>query len=66
MVEPIFALMARADYFYIDANFTKFSTRRVDSTYRTFSENLSLRWPGYVLSQSGHINNGTDILINLD
>jgi len=36
MVEPMFALCTRLDYVYIDQNFTKFSTRRVDDTYRTF------------------------------
>ena len=40
MSEPIFTMAARHDFFYIDENFTKFSTRRIDDTYKTFSENL--------------------------
>ena len=64
MCEPIFTLVCRNDYVYIDANFCKFSTRRVDETYRTFSENLALKWPGYVLAASGHIANSTDRLVD--
>ena len=66
MSEPIFTLVCRYDYLYIDQNFAKFSTRRLDETYRTYSENLALRWPGYVLSQSGHIFNATDNLVCMD
>ena len=62
----MFALCTRLDYVYIDQNFTKFSTRRVDDTYRTFEENLALKWPGYALAKSGHIMNQTDRLIEMD
>ena len=65
LFEPIFALMARHDYIFIDANMTKYSTRRVDDTYLTFSENLALKWPGYILGKSGHILNATDRLVDL-
>ena len=51
---------------YIDQNFAKFSTQRLDDTYRTYSENLAYKWPGYVLSQSGHIFNGTDKVVSMD
>ena len=40
MCEPIFTMAARHDFFYVDENFSKFSTRRVNETYKTFSENL--------------------------
>ena len=66
IVEPIFTLVCRLDYFYCDSNFGKFSTKRCDETYRTFSENLAHRWPGYVLAQSGHIFNSTDRLVHMD
>jgi len=66
MCEPIFTLCARHDHIYIDSNFAKFSTRRVDNTYRTFSENMALKWPGYVLSKTGHIVNSTDRLVEMD
>jgi len=66
MCEPLFTLVARQDYVYIDANFAKFSTRRVDDTYRTFSENLAIKWPGYMLAKSGHIMNSTDRLVSMD
>ena len=65
LFEPIFAKIATHDYIYIDANMTKYSTRRVDNTYLTFSENLALKWPGYVLGKSGHILNKTDKLVDL-
>ena len=41
MCEPIFTLVARHDFLFIDENFTKFAARRIDETYKTFSENLS-------------------------
>ena len=66
MCEPIFALAVRLDYLYIDANFATFSTRRLNDTYRTFSENISAKWPGYILTKSGHIFNSTDRLVNMD
>ena len=63
--ESIFAIACRLDMLYIDPNFAKFSTRRIDETYRTFSENMALRWPGYVLSGE-KIVNSTDRLVHLD
>ena len=50
---------------YIDPNFAKFSSRRIDETYRTFSENLAARWPGYVLSGQ-HIVNQSDRVVHMD
>ena len=66
MSEPLFTLAARLDMFYADENFAKFSTRRINENYRTFSENLALKWPGYELSRSCHILPKTDILVHLD
>ena len=66
MCEPLFALITRHDYLYIDVNFCTFSTRRINDTWRTFSENLSMKWPGYMLSKSGHIVNVTDRLVHMD
>ena len=63
--EAFFALAARHDMLYIDQNFAKFSTRRIDDTYRTFSENLAARWPGYILSGQ-HIVNESDRVIHMD
>ena len=63
--EALFAMACRCDMLYIDANFAKFSTRRIDETYTTFSENLAMRWPGYVL-QGQNIVNSTDRLVHLD
>ena len=64
--EPIFALCCRYDFLYIDANFTTFSTHRINDTFRTYSENLAFKWPGYVLGRYGHIFNATDQLVNMD
>ena len=64
--EPLFCLCARHDNVYIDSNFAKFSTRRVDDTYKTFSENLQLRFPGYMLAKSGHLMNKSDREIQMD
>ena len=47
--EAMFAMTCRLDMLYCDPNFAKFSTRRIDDTYRTFSENMAVKWPGYVL-----------------
>ena len=66
MCEPIFTLVCKYDYLYIDQNFATFSTRRINDNFRTFSENLAHKWPGYVLSSSGHIFNSTDKVIHLD
>ena len=66
MCEPVFALLARHNYIYIDANFSTFSTRRIDDSYRTYAENLALRWPGYALQQSGHIMNVSDRIVCMD
>ena len=59
-------MTVRHDYLYADANFSTFSTRRVNDTFRTFAENLAHKWPGYILTKSGHIFNGTDRLIQMD
>jgi len=66
MCEPIFTMAARHDFFYTDENFTKFSTRRIDDTYKTFSENIQLRFPGYEMSRSAHILPKSDITVHLD
>ena len=39
---------------------------RIDETFKTFSENMALKWPGYALARSGHIFNQTDKLVNMD
>ena len=59
-------MVARYDHLYVDENFARFSTRRIDSSYRTFSENLAEKWPGYALARSGHIFNKTDRVVRLD
>ena len=66
MCEPIFTLAARHDHFFIDENFAKFSTHRVNDNYRTFSENLALKWPGYVMAKSAHIVPERDHYVHLD
>lgn len=66
MMEPIFAMAARLGYFYIDENFAKFSTRRLNDNFRTYQENIALKWPGYELGRSGHIICTTDHLVHLD
>ena len=66
LCEALFALACRHDFFYIDANMSTFSTRRIDETFRTYSENMAHKYPGYVLSESGHIINGTDRLVHMD
>jgi hypothetical protein len=66
IIEPIFTLACRLDYFYADPNFGLYSTRKCDETFKTFSQNMADRWPGYVLQKSGHIFNSTDRLIHMD
>ena len=66
IIEPIFTLACRYDHFFIDENFSKFSARRIDDTYRTFSENLAFKWPGYMMAKSAHILPLTDILVHVD
>ena len=66
MCEPIFTLAARHDFFYIDENFSKFAARRIDDSYKTFSENLSQKFPGYEMARSAHILPKTDITVHLD
>ena len=63
--ESLFAMACRCDMVYCDSNFATFSTRRVNDTFRTFAENLALKWPGYVL-QGQHIVNSTDRLVHMD
>lgn len=63
--EALWSMACRCDMVYIDPNFCKFSTRRIDDTYRTFSENMAIKWPGYVL-EGQHIVNSTDRLVHLD
>lgn len=63
LCEPIFTLVARNDNLYTDTNFARFSTRRIDETYLTFSENLAKRWPGYILNKSFNIVPSTDHVI---
>jgi len=66
LCEALFTIAARGDYWYIDSNFALHSTRRLNDSYRTFSENLANKWPGYVLSSSHHIENSTDRLVSMD
>ncbi len=66
MCEPIFTVGARHDHVFIDENFAKFSTVRINENYRTFSENLALRWPGYMMAKSAHILPKTDTFVHLD
>ena len=40
LIDSIFALMARHNHLYIDANFATFSTRRINDSFRTYDENL--------------------------
>ena len=64
--ELIFTHAARLDHFYADENFAKFSTRRVNENYRTFSENLAFKFPGYMLSKTKHIVPASDHVVHLD
>ena len=66
LCEPIFALCMKLDCLYTDANFSTFSTRRINDTFRTNSENIAHKWPGYVMAKSGHIFNGTDRVLHMD
>lgn len=66
MCEPIFAMAIRCDFIYADANFSTFSSRRINDSFRTVSENIAFKWPGYILSKSGHIFNNTDHLLHMD
>lgn len=50
---------------FIDPNFATFSTRRVNDTFKTFSENLAARWPGYVL-KGEFIVPVSDHLVHMD
>ena len=66
MCEPIFTIGARHDHVFIDENFAKFSAVRINEQYRTFSENIALRWPGYVMAKSAHILPISDSYVHLD
>ena len=50
MCEPIFSMCCKHNYFYIDADYCTFSTRRIDPTFKTFGENCAQRYPGYLLT----------------
>jgi len=66
MVEPLYTLLIKHDYLYMDPDFCKASTRRVNDTYRTYSETLALKYPGYELDRSGHLMNKTDLVVHMD
>ena len=51
---------------FADSNFATFSTRRVNDTFKTFSENLAARYPGYVLSRDNFVVPVTDHLVHMD
>ena len=61
----IFADLARKDYFYNDSQFQKHSLVRLDG-YLLWSENITKRYPGYMLTQEGTILPTTEITVNLD
>ena len=50
---------------FIDSNFATFSTRRINDTFKTFSENMAARWPGYVL-KGNFIMPENDHLVHMD
>jgi hypothetical protein len=62
----IFARMARLDAFYCDKHFAYFSRVRLPGYY-TFSENMQMKYPGFVLNDSlGLVENISNYDVNLD
>ena len=59
LVEPIFTLMMRSNYIYSNPNMAKFAATKINENYRTFEENMHLRFPGYVLAKDGKIRAGS-------
>ena len=66
MIEPLYTLLIKHDYLYVDPDFCKVSTRRIDDTYRTYSETIALKYPGYELDRSGRLMNKTDLVVRMD
>ena len=64
--EPVWTTLIKLSQFYVDKDFAKFSTKRIDDTYMTWDEMMQKKYPGYVLGNDCIINNQSDILINLD
>ena len=63
--EPIFTKMVRDDIFYCDTAMSKFSLKRFDETWLTYSETLQKRFPGYILDERHCLTNVTDSMIEL-
>ena len=64
--EAMFAILCRQDFVFADSNFATFSTRRINDTFRTFSENLAARWPGYELKGNFIVPVSDHHLVHMD
>jgi hypothetical protein len=64
--EPVFTSLAKLDQFYIDRDYARFSIVRIDDTWRTWSEMMQQRFPGYFLGSDMLIHNKSDISIDMD
>ena len=49
IIDPVFANLSRADGFYANPDYTKYSVRKLNDTYKNFSESLSSKYPGYYI-----------------
>lgn len=66
LVDPIWTLLARGDRVYCDQFFARFSVKRIDDSWMTFSELIQFKYPGYILDNRHMIANKSDICVNLE
>jgi hypothetical protein len=49
LTEPIWTILARNDMVYCDKFFARFSVKRIDPSWKLFSELVLEKYPGYVI-----------------
>lgn len=67
IIEPLFTALLKSDQFFCNKDMSKFSMKRIDNTWATYSEMIQNRYPGYLMDEQFNlIECKSDVLISMD
>ena len=66
LFDPLFAGLFRSDAFLANTDTSKFSIKKIDDSYMTFSQGISKVFPGYKVDKKLLICNEEDTSVDLD
>jgi Sulfotransferase domain len=66
VIDTLFANLTRSNAFYCNPDCTKYSTRKLNESYRTFTEALKDQYPEYSVNSKWLIVNDTDIEVDYE